>query len=374
MTATSETSVVTSALPAACDKVLARTIELCRVPAPPFGEEARSALVRDWWVADGLRLVQVDAIGNVWAQLRDGSGPAVVVCAHVDTVFAADVEHVTAYDGVTLVGPGVGDDGVAVAALSVLDSLLPERVPSPVWLLATVGEEGLGNLRGVTFALDHPLCAVGAMVALEGNYLGRVNTVGVGSVRWRVTVTGPGGHAWEERDAPSAVHAAATLVAGLDTMARPDGTSSVNIGTIHGGESVNSRASSCSFELDLRSDDPDCLAGLVEAAQVQLAALPEGLTVDQVEIGMRPAGSIDAGHPLVRAAQDALAGVGRTGRLTAASTDANAAYARGVPAITLGVTEGSGTHTEQEWITVEPIADGLHALAQTLLSIDLEEW
>ncbi len=363
---------------AAAEVVVARTVQLARVPAPPFGEESRALIVEAWWTHDGLADVQRDGIGNVWGQLRAGVGAALVVCAHLDTVFAAEVDHEPRWNGTTLVGPGVGDDTVAVASLSVLDRLLPADLRHPVWALGTVGEEGLGDLRGMRFALDHPpgeLPRIGAAVALEGNYLGRVTTTGVGSARWQVSITAPGGHAWEDSEAPSAVHAAADLIKRITSLPRPPAArTSINVGTIAGGESVNSRAQTCTFRLDLRADEPGALEALQDAVDAILAEAEGPVAVALEPIGLRPAGSIDAAHPLVVAAVAALADVGLHAELVAASTDANAAYSRGIPAVTLGVTEGDGTHTETEWIRTEHIPVGLAALAQTIVTFDHEDW
>ena len=186
--------------------VLRRTAELAVIPAPTGEEAERAALVSNWWRGDGWSGAQIDGAGNVWAQVRSGPGPAVVLCAHLDTVFGRDVDHRVRIEGDRLYGPGVGDNAVAVAALSAVGQLVAENVSSgsPVWILATVAEEGLGNLAGVRWALDHPIADLGAMVALEGNYLGRIGATAVGSVRWRVEIEGPGGHAWEAAATPSA--------------------------------------------------------------------------------------------------------------------------------------------------------------------------
>ncbi len=143
-----------------------------------------------------------------------------LVCAHLDTVFGPEVRHGTQRHGARLAGPGVADNTVAVCALSALDALLPRDLRHPVWIVATAGEEGLGNLAGVRALLADPPGPVGAVIALEGDYLGRVIVTGVGSVRWRVTVTGPGGHAWQDAGQPSAVHEAARLVTALAALAR----------------------------------------------------------------------------------------------------------------------------------------------------------
>jgi acetylornithine deacetylase/succinyl-diaminopimelate desuccinylase-like protein len=346
------------------DVVLRRTIELAELPAPTGFEANRAALVRSWWDADGWRDVRVDETGNVWAHARRGNGAAVILCAHIDTVFGPGMSHRTRSDGTRLCGPGVGDDAVGVASLSAAAGLLG-GAGMPVWLLASVGEEGLGNLCGVSAALDAPPEPVGAFIAVEGNYLGRVSAVGVGSVRRRITVTGLGGHAWETPDAPSAVHAVAGLVSEIASMSPIDGTS-VNAGRIGGGEGINMRAREAWFELDLRADDPRTLAALARDVDAIVARIDEPLRVERTVLGDRPAGRLDPAHPLVRAAGDALREAGIEVRPVATSTDANAAHARGIPAIAIGVTTGAGEHTPQEWIDTAPIGDGVRALARTV--------
>ena len=357
--------------------VLDRTIALSGIPAPTGHEEQRAQVVRDWWVADGLPGVAVGAAGNLRAQLRAGDPhqPAVLLCAHLDTVFGPEVTHAVVRHGGRLTGPGVGDNTVAVCALSALDALLPGRLRHPVWIVATTGEEGLGNLAGVRALLDDPPGPVRAVIALEGNYLGRVNVTGVGSTRWRVRVSGPGGHAWEEASQPSAVHEAARLITALAALAQPGpAKTTVNVGLIEGGESVNSRAQRAEFLVDLRSGDPAALDTLRATARAVLEdpAVPLGVSVHA--IGERPAGQLDPGHPLATLAAQVLREAGIPPRLTAASTDANAAYPRGIPALTLGITTGEGTHTEQEWIDIDPVAAGLAALAATVARLDEQEW
>lgn len=346
------------------ETIVRRTIELAGVPAPTGSEQERSGIVRSWWERDGLDEVHVDDTGNVWGRARGGDGPVVILCAHLDTVFGFDVPHGVRVDGDVLIGPSVGDDSVAVAALSAAGMALSEG-RLPVWLLASVGEEGLGNLRGVTAALDRPPGSVGAFVAVEGNYLGRVSTVGVGSVRRRIRVIGPGGHAWEDADLPNAVHHLARLVTSITSTPRRSGTS-INVGRIGGGEGINVRAREAWFEIDLRADDPDELAALAHALDETLMHAEPQVAVKQEVLGERPAGSIGGDHPLVRAAQQALEEVAIPVVTPATSTDANAAHARGIPAIAVGVTKGSGEHTAEEWIETGPIGTGLQALVRTI--------
>ena len=362
-TAPAPTAPARSAL---AETVLARTVELARIPAPTGAEHDRAAVVRRWWEEDGWR-PRTDHAGNVWAQAGGGDGPGLLVCAHLDTVFPATVPHVVVTEPGRLSGPSVGDDSIGVAALSAVARLVrPGPGTGPLWLVATVGEEGTGNLAGIRHALDHAPQPVAAVIAIEGNYLGRVVITGVGSVRWRVSYHGPGGHAWERSQAPSAVHAAARAGALIAGLAVAGARSSVNIGTIGGGEAINARAREAWFEVDLRADSAPALATLVDQAGAIVRAADDQIDVRIEEIGRRPAGGVAESSPLARAAVAAHERAGVPAELRAASTDANAAYAAGIPAVALGVTRGEGEHTPEEWIETAPVADGLGVLAETI--------
>jgi tripeptide aminopeptidase len=352
-------------------RVLTRTATIAAIPAPSGAEAERAALVRAWWSDDGWDRVRIDDVGNVWALARPGEGGAILLAAHLDTVFAANLPHHVREEDGRLMGPGVGDDSAGVAALSAVGALLSGTRGRPVWLLATVGEEGLGNLRGISVALDGFASPIDAVLAIEGTYLGRVSAVGVGSLRWRVDVSGPGGHAWERSEAPSAVHVAAEMIRDVTRLRSSGGRAAVNVGLIGGGEAINARARSCRFEVDIRADDATALAALeADARSLVKASAPTGIVVQIEELGRRPAGALDADHALVRAAVSALEVTGYPPACIPTSTDANAAHARDIPAIAVGVTTGGGEHTPEEWIDIAPIADGLSVLAATVMRFD----
>ncbi len=366
-----------NATPAECvAEVIERTIELAQIPSPTGAESARAARVAEWWSADGHAEVRLDEVGNVWARpspprpetASETARPALLLVAHLDTVFAANVDHRVHRRGNRLMGPGVGDNAVAVAALSAIGTMLGNcGAAHRVRLVATVAEEGLGNLLGITWALDHGPSSVSAVIALEGNYLGRIATTGIGSVRWRVDVSGPGGHSWEAPEAPSAVHEAAHLITQLAAVPVLAGRRTVNVGTVTGGEAINARSRTATFTVDLRADEPEGLGALVAESQAALRSpVPEGVRVSVNEIGRRPAGRISSGHPLVRAAFAALARSGVAARQVACSTDANAAHPRGIPGIALGITDGAAEHTVDEWIDLRPIAKGIESVVTTV--------
>lgn len=360
------------------DRVVELTRTLVRIPAPTGEEGERATVLADLWRQSGVDHVSVDEVGNVIGQVREGSvhkKDCLLLAAHMDTVFPREIEHETRQEGDLLLGPGVGDNTVSLAVLSELGSVLPSTMNGPIWISATVGEEGLGNLRGITHLLAHPPATVSAVIALEGNYLGRINSIGVGSRRWRVALQGPGGHSWEEADHVSAVEVAAALIVLTTTTVRTalkelPGRSTINIGQVCGGESINSRARSCWFEIDLRSDSAEAMAELTDLVLRTIGEHTAEVESQVTDIGYRPAGATQKDHPLVVVALEAADKNGRAAQLTAASTDANAAYALGIPAVTLGVAAGGDTHTEREWIDVATIADGLRILADTVVNYD----
>lgn len=346
-------------------RVLGRTAELARIPAPTGAEHARASMLCRWWDDDGWTPF-VDSVGNVWAEVTGGRGTGLLVSAHLDTVFPAHLPHEVVATPGRLTGPSVGDDSIGVAALPAIARMAGPG-PGPLWLVATVGEEGLGNLAGIRHALAHAPQPVSAVIAIEGNYLGRVVITGVGSIRWRVSYHGPGGHAWERADAPSAVHAAARAAARIADLTVTDARCSVNVGSIGGGEAINARAQDAWFEADLRADTAAALHDLADqAGRIITTAAETGLTVDVAELGQRPAGGVARSSPLARAASSALARAGIDCEFAAASTDANAAYEVGINAVALGVTRGAGEHTRSEWIETAPVAAGLGALADTI--------
>ncbi len=336
-------------------------------PGPDGVEaDARGVGARRGGTPTVWRDVRVDDTGNVWARVRRGDGAAVVLCAHLDTVFAGPTCRTTRTDG----GPAVrtGCRRRRRGGRRALGRGRPARpdAGTPVWLLATVGEEGLGNLRGVHGALDAPPEPVGRVHRRGGELpragLGRRRRL---RPRWRVTVTGPGGHAWEAPDAAERRPRGGghrlgdrSHVAGRRRHVRERRTDRRRRG-------ASTRAPATAwFELDLRADDPRTLAALAARRRRDRGA--DRRTAPRRANGARrPAGGrLDPAHPLVRAAGDALREAGIDVRLVATSTDANAAHARGIPAIAVGITTGAGEHTPQEWIDIAPIAERRAVLAR----------
>ncbi len=324
------------------------------VPAPTGAEEPRLAWLQErLGGAPGVR--HRDAAGNLVWSFAEGR-PELLLMAHVDTVFDADTELRFERDGDFLVGPGVGDNATAVMATV----WALERIEPPAGLVVafTVGEEGLGNLRGARQVCGD--LAPVRVIAVEGHGLDHVVIEHVGSVRARLAVSGPGGHSWRDRGTPSALHALIELGSKLVDEG-------VNVGRMSGGGAVNAIASAAEMFVELRSLDDAVLS----AFEARLGALvvPPSLSLECEVVGRRGAGQIAANHPLVHSVMEARRPLGLGEAFGAGSTDANAAAVLGIPAVGIGCANGDGMHTEHERIDVVSLETGVRQLEAVLSAV-----
>lgn len=347
-------------------------MKIQQIPAPTFAEGQRAEYLRAQFLAEGLSDVTCDTVGNVYARLEgNGSAAPVVISAHLDTVFPASTDLSVQRNAERIAGPGIGDNSLGVAGLLGLIWTFREQgvsLPGDLWLVANVCEEGLGDLRGMRAVVDRFSDQVLAYLILEGLALGHIYHRGLGVQRFRITVNTTGGHSWVDYGRPSAVHELAALVtrlAALPLSAEPRTT--LNVGTIGGGTSINTIAAEAHLELDLRSEGEQALSDL--AAQVRAlvqAANQPAVQVDAEVIGTRPTGKLSANHALVRLARRRLEEQGYQPTLGIGSTDANIPLSRGLPAICLGLSSGGGSHTLGEYILTEPLPDGLTYVASVI--------
>ena len=352
------------------NRVVERAIQIQQIPAPTFQEQKRAEFVRDLFAAEGLNDICMDETGNVLGRFAGNAAKKpLIVSAHLDTVFPIETNLRLARGSEVIHGPGLGDNSLGVAALFGLLWALRERkisLPGDVWLVANVCEEGLGDLRGMKTVVDRFKDNVHAYLVLEGLALGHVYHRAVGVKRYRITARTPGGHSWSDYGQPSAVHELAKLVVELASFSLPTyPRTTMNVGKISGGTSVNVIASEASIDLDLRSEGQDSLAALVSAVErlIQKANKP-GVTIEWQVIGQRPAGQISTNHPLVLLAKDCLREQGMDAGLISGSTDANVPLSKGYPAIVLGITTGGSAHTVHEYINTAPIAQGMQQLVR----------
>jgi len=347
---------------------LADLIELTEIPAPPYAEEQRGLRFAELLREAGLTDVSIDAVGNVIGRRPGRSGDRVIAySAHMDTVFPEGTDVTVRVDGDTLHAPGIGDNTRGlVVILGVLRALQHAGIETEADILfvGNVGEEGLGNLRGVKHLFREGGSQIDALIAVDGGSANRVVYGGVGSHRYRVTFKGPGGHSWGAFGAASPHHALGRAIAAFveeaPTVTAKGDKTSYNVGRVGGGTSVNSIAFESWMEVDLRSGNQDKLddidavfQGAVRGAlSEENAVRTEGpeLTVDIERIGTRPAARGDTESPLLQRAAASMRALGIEPRLSISSTDANYPISIGVPAITMSRGgSGENSHSPDEY-------------------------
>ena len=372
ITASEEFRKAAAALDAGHQRWVDDTITLTEIPAPPFKEEARAKAYAEMFRQRGLTDVEIDQEGNVLGLRKGtGGGPVVAVSAHLDTVFPEGTDVAVRREGEKLHAPGIGDDSAGLAAiLSLIDAMNAAgiRTRSDLLFVGTVGEEGLGDLRGVRhlFTQGKYKDRVKAFFSLDGTGMDRLVTAGTGSKRYRITYKGPGGHSYGAFGIVNPMGALGQTVLDLykvQVPAAPKTTYSASV--VGGGTSVNSIPEQVWLEVDMRSEQPGELDKLerqfLEIVDRSLAAenaarsTAEGrITADRKKIGDRPAGETEASADIVRFAEAAYRAEGIEVGRAASSTDANIPMSLGIPSVTMSrVATGGRAHAPDEWIGIE---------------------
>jgi tripeptide aminopeptidase len=360
-------------------------VQLCRVPAPTFLEQERAA-----WLLEQLHSygcdATIDRAGNVVAAF--GQPPYVALTAHLDTVLAPRTKEDISLDAEgRLHGPGVSDNGAGLAALLAIarawkgSGKLPES-ETGLLLVANVGEEGEGNLLGMRHLVSQsPLAKqIRSYVIVDGANTDHITTRALGSRRFEVTFSGPGGHSWSDFGVGNPVHALCRAVA-LFAETRLDSgpKSSVNVGLIEGGSGVNAIAQAARCKVDIRSESNarmDQLVGVLTSAVERARDLENQrqtggrVTVKTREIGSRPAAVLPEQAPILQYVRAVDAHLGIRSHLDCSSTDANLPLSMGIPAIAIGAGGlGGGAHTSVEWFSPDGRDLGLKRILLTLLML-----
>ncbi len=379
-------------------RTLAEQIAITQIPAPPFKEAVRAQDFAARLRAAGLRDVSIDASGNVIAKrpgTAQGKGPLLVLSAHLDTVFDEGTDLTVRQKDGRYYAPGISDDARGLAALLTLVRAMQTadlRTVGDVWFVGTVGEEALGNLKGVKALFsDHP--NIDGFISVDGvdapGHEGRseIVTQATGSRRWEISFTGPGGHSFENFGNPSAVHAMGRAIARIAELeVAKDPKTTFNVGVVSGGTGVTSIAATASMRVDMRSNDAAELAKLEERI---LAAVDESVNAENARLGAAqapPASRIVSGRKLIGDRPASTSGTDtalvdaavRAYRaldlpeplLRAASTDSNVPLGLGIPAATMnGGGRGDKAHSHDEWYEHANAWHGPQVLLLTTLEL-----
>lgn len=363
-----------------------RHLALCRIPAPTFLEQTRA----EWMAAELGRLgceVEIDRAGNVIAFTdRRNDRPYVAVTAHLDTVLAPRVaEDIKVSSDGRYLGPGISDNGAGLAAILALAGAWREMAgqfdpeKASLMLVANVGEEGEGNLSGMRYLCrQSPLASyIRSFIVLDGPGTDHITAHALGSRRFEIAFSGPGGHSWSDYGTPNPVHALAATIADFSAhpLALTGPRTSINFGIIEGGASINSIPSEARAKLDIRSESPERMDELAEALTdaVERAMASENersgrrsparVAAKIREIGSRPGGRLPETSPLLNALRSVDAHLGIRAAIDCASTDANIPLSLGLPAVSIGAGGlGGGAHTSAEWFHPEGREIGLRRI------------
>ena len=373
---------------------------LVAIPAPPFGEQARSAWIALQFAQSGLTDIHTDEVGNVFGVLPaaslppESSGPVVLLSAHLDTVFPASTPLHPKVDGYRLEAPSACDNAAGVVGmLALAHALVQARVElaAPLIFVGNVGEEGEGDLRGVRHIYNQDQFAgrIAAHIVLDGAGADSAVTQALGSRRFQVSITGPGGHSFTDAGTPNPITALAVALADLAGTSLPDDPrTTLNIGTISGGTSVNSIPENAQASIDFRSTSPEQLVRLEVALFRAVENAVEGfnppskpsafrsknpLSFSINKIGDRPAARLPIDSPLLEVLRAVDRHLGLRTDLRLGSTDANIPLSLGIPSLSIGAGgEGGGAHTAAEWYSSKDREFGLRRVL--LLTLAAVEW
>ncbi|GGA57108.1 peptidase M20 [Edaphobacter acidisoli] len=365
-------------------------LDVVRIPAPPFAEQARAAWMLDRFHQLDLSNAHIDEAGNALAEISSESpadSPVILISAHLDTVFPAGTscEPIAPPDTSRIYAPGICDNAAGLTGLlAIVAALKHANISPPVSILfaANVGEEGEGDLRGMRHLFERSPYAnrIAAALILDGSGSSAAVTRALGSLRFRITVTGPGGHSWSDAGAPNPILILSQTLLQLAAIPLPsDPLTTLNVGSISGGTSINSIPESATALLDLRSEDPVQLtrtaAQIREIADSVLPSASPRFThhspkISIETIGNRPAGALDPHSPILHALRAVDRHLNIRTELRLGSTDANIPIAKGIPALALGTGGiGGGIHTLQEWYDPTGRETALRRILLTLLDI-----
>lgn len=345
---------------------LEEQIRINEIPAPPFKEEVRAREMERLFKELGLKDVRIDKEGNVIG-VRPGEKPTpnVVISAHLDTVFPKGTDVTVKREGNILRAPGIVDDTRGLAALLNIIRSLDEgkvRTAGTITFVGTVGEEGLGDLRGVKALFRDTLKdQIDFFISIDGTSINRITSAGVGSYRYRVTFKGTGGHSYGAFGLANPIHALGRAIDGIAEIQVPrQPKTTFNVGRIGGGTSVNSIAFEAWMEVDMRSETMVALEAVKEQFMTSVNSAVEAenkrwggrgnLSVELELVGLRPAGETSQQSPIIKATNAAVVALGLQPIHSAGSTDSNVPMNLGVPAVTIGGGgSGFGAHALDEY-------------------------
>lgn len=367
------------------EMLLANLVMVGEIPAPTFEEQSRAEAVAERFAAAGLQACMVDRWGNASALLPGSSGHAtLLLAAHADTLPDDDDKpHIEIHED-RIVGPFVGDNAIAVAALATLPGLLEQlniKLKANVIFLAASKTLGRGNLAGLKKFLGEAGVTFHSALCIESFQLGRLNYASTGMMRGEIICRLPADYNWAQFGSTGTIIPMADIINRISRIPIPQRPlTTIVLGSVEGGISPGNVARETMLGFEVRSESADVLNQVREQLEdiVEDSSAQSGKQVELDIYARREPGALDISHPLVRQARAVLGGLGLTPAMYATTSMMAALRDSGVPALTVGLTTGerrSELEEIEEAAAIAPLATGLAqlvALAQVMDEGSLE--
>lgn len=348
-------------------------MEICRIPSMTGKEERKALFIRDKLYEITSKEAAVDEAGNIKYLIKGNGNEMLIIAAHMDTVFMNLQDIKVVRKDNYIYGPSIGDNSINVAALILIIRMFNDLNIKPerdMLFVFDVGEEGLGNLKGIRRIMQDYGDKAAEFIAVDCGYGSIVNT-GVGSKRYSISIKTEGGHSWSAFGNDNAIFYASKLIQGLYNIKVPtEPKTTYNIGIIKGGTSVNTIAQDVEMTFDLRSIDKDSLEKLdSEFIELIEEIKNEKIRIDIKVLGERPAGKCNEDTRLIKIINEVRQELGLKSEFTSSSTDANIAMSMSIPSVSFGISEGKGAHTMEEYIDVNSLELGIRHLVEIVLRL-----
>jgi len=375
---------ILDALPAHCQTLsrvreifLANAVLTGEIPAPTFGEENRIRFVSDRFTESGLQNISVDETNSCIAVLPGkNTDKNILVCAHADTIFSSASDHTVTVKADCLTGPGIADNSLGIATVITLPEILSAlgvAFESNIVLLAASRSLGRGDLGGLRFFLDNINMPFRAGICVEGAHLGRLSYECLGMARGEITIKVPAEIDWTRYGSRGAVVIVNKILSKILAIPVPENPkTSVILGSVNAGTTFNTMPTNATLRFEIRSEQAGVVGGIVDnLADIVNEVSAETATEINFEIlARRNPGGISLDHPLVASTRAIMDRLGIKPHIAPNVGGISALIAKNIPAITLGITQGSNLHEVNETIAIEPLFQGLTQLVAVLSAID----
>ena len=359
------------------ERILADAVMIGEIPALTFGEERLVRFLCDRFTEEGLDQISVDEVQNVTALLPGSTGKKnILIAAHTDRIWDHSIDHTISVTADSLTGPGIADNALGVATLTILPFLLKAldlQFKSNLLLLGASRSMGRGDLQGLRFFTDNVSMPVGAGICVEGIQLGRLSYSSLGMNRCEIKVNTREEHHWESWSLSGAIISLNRIVQHILSIETPEvPKTSIILGSVHAGSSYNVPPTRATLRFEVRSEEPGMVARIREQIEegIEQVIAENGINATLEVIARRKPGSIGFGHPFVKAARDVMKELGISPKVAPSTSELSVLLEKGIPSLTLGITEGDNKHQLDETVKINPIFSGLAQLIGVIQSID----